>query len=134
MEDMKFQLLNKDELIADVEVKDNRVHVKRYNFNPGLQLFYADEISAYQLMDTFKDRCHDPNRANIADVLAYFKLDHYDPLTICRHTHGLMYNDFLWFRFEGEDIVYNDIKIRDEEEADKEEIETEDGTNDLDEV
>ena len=33
---------------------------------------------------------------------------------IVRKTHGVSYNDYLWFRFPGENLRAEDVLVRDE--------------------
>ena len=46
------------------------------------------------------------------DELRALGLTEYKPLDIVRKTHGVSYNDFLWFRFPGENISSKDVLVR----------------------
>jgi hypothetical protein len=37
-------------------------------------------------------------------------LSAYNPWEIVKITHGVMLEDFVWIRFDGEDLKWNDVK------------------------
>ena len=39
-------------------------------------------------------------------------LSEYNPYEIVKHTHGVSYNDFIWFRFPGEKLTSKDVLVR----------------------
>ena len=41
-----------------------------------------------------------------------YHLKEYSAIGICRQTHGVMYNDFFWLRFNGEKLEFNDVRVR----------------------
>ena len=52
------------------------------------------------------------------ECAAYFmsadsSVSEYNPWEIVKKTHGVMFEDFIWVRFEGEALVWEDVKIRD---------------------
>ena len=49
---------------------------------------------------------------DINEILKQLGLKSYDPLEIVKKTHGVSYNDFLWFQFEGENYRYEDMKTK----------------------
>lgn len=52
-------------------------------------------------------------RENRKLVLKALDLDVYNPDSICRKTHGVMNDDYVWFRYPGEKVTFDDVKIRD---------------------
>lgn len=102
----------KDELVTKVEVKGNIVYAVRFVVHPVKQIFYSDKMDIYQLSQIFEDRCWERNRADINEILKQLGLKYYDPLEIVKKTHGVSYNDFLWFQFEGENYCYEDMKTK----------------------
>lgn len=110
MENFKFQLMWRDELIADVDVRETEVYIKRYIIHPVKQIFYADKISRFEFGDILKSRCWDENRANLQKYLNAIGLDEFNPYLICRKTHGVMLQDSVWFRYEGENLSWKDVK------------------------
>ena len=59
-----------------------------------------------------KLRCFDEERTDSHEKLKAMGLKEYRPLDIVRKTHGVSYNDFLWFRFPGENITAKDVLVR----------------------
>ena len=112
LEDYNFEVFWKDEIVSRVSVKGKRVHVSRYIIHPVRQLFYCNEISRNQLNMILKLRCFDEGRPDALDKLKALGLKEYRPLDIVRKTHGVSYNDFLWFRFPGEKITSKDVLVR----------------------
>ena len=105
-----FSVFWKDEKTADVFFDEKDIHIKRYTTNPAKQIFFSDKISNYELGEILTWRCWDKNRENIEKYLYELGLTEFNPYKICRKTHGVMYQDKIWFRFEGEIINWKDIK------------------------
>lgn len=40
------------------------------------------------------------------------KLEHYNIYDILRKTHGVDIDDFIWLKFDGENITWDDVKVR----------------------
>ena len=66
------------------------------------------------MAEILEGRCWLRNRDNIDDLLKACGLKAYDVMGIIKVTHGRMYNDQMWIRFEGEELSYNDISLRKE--------------------
>ena len=107
-----FEVFWKDTLSARVSVNKSRVHVSRYIDHPVRQLFWADNITRDQLNHVLKLRCIDENRPDINEKLKHWGLEFYNPLEIVKKTHGVSFNDYLWFRFPGENIISSDVLVR----------------------
>lgn len=99
----------KDELISKVEVKGTVVYITRYVLHPVKQIFHRDKMDLYSLSLILESRCWERNRININDILKCLGLKLYDSLEIVKKTHGVRYDDFLWFQFEGENYTYKDM-------------------------
>ncbi len=108
-----FKVFYQNELTADVKICDNKVYITRYTTHIAKQIFAKEEMTLYELGEVIKTRCWDPNRDNIEAYLKKLGLTEFNIYEIVRHTHGLMFQDYIWFLFEGETITYDDIKIRD---------------------
>ncbi len=112
LEDYSFEVFWNDEITARVKVKGNHVQVSRYVFHPVKQIFASDHMTRDQLNEILEMRCWDRNRADISDILQGLGLDSYNPHEIVKRTHGVSYNDFLWFRFPGEHLTSKDVLVR----------------------
>lgn len=112
MEDLKFEVLYKDTVTASVEIKGNQAHIRRFDDCPIHYLFPKEEMDLYSVLEILEGRCFPRSRVNADDLLRKLGLKNYQPLEIVRKTHGLMRNDYVWIRFEGEQLSYDDIKLR----------------------
>ena len=50
------------------------------------------------------------SKENLSGILKV--LSEYNPYEIVKHTHGVSYNDFIWFRFLGEKLTSKDVLVR----------------------
>lgn len=107
-----FEVFWKNELSARVAVKNDRVHVSRFIDHPIRQLFSGEVISRNQLNQILRLRCFDEHRADCSEKLHALGLREYNPLEIVKITHGVTYNDYLWFRFPGEKLSASDVLVR----------------------
>jgi len=98
-----------DELVALVNVKNNRAKVQRFTEHPVKQIFRDDELDVFKLSSILETRCWLRDCRNIDNYLKKLDIQYYDPLAIVRKTHGVSYNDFLWFRFNGESLTWKDV-------------------------
>lgn len=109
---LKFCVYWKDEIISKVQVHRTEADITRFILHPMKQLFWSDSMNILQLSQVFEDRCWERNRDDIHEILNNIGLTSYDPLEIVKKTHGISYNDFLWFQFEGENYSYKDMMTR----------------------
>lgn len=114
--DYYFEVYWKDEITARVHVEGSYVRISRYTSHPLKQLFANDRMSRHQLNRILEMRCWDKERADIGEILKGFGLREYNPYEIVRKTHGVSYNDYIWFRFPGEQITGKDVLVREYEE------------------
>ena len=111
-DNLRFTCYWKDEPVSDVCVRGNNVFVKRYVKHPVKQMFYADKMDLFRLTEILKTRCWQEDRADVDLILKKLGIEYYDPLEIVKKTHGISYNDFLWFQFNGEFLQWKDVAPR----------------------
>ena len=104
-----FDVYHKDEKTAKVVIEDNKVHVTRYVLHPVKQIFPKDELSRYEFGEVLRLRCWEEGRDNLDRYLSKLGLDEYDVYKICEKTHGVRLSDYIWFKFDGEDITAKDV-------------------------
>lgn len=101
-----------DEKTADVHFEHTKAVIKRYTTNPAKQIFYKDELPLFEVGEIMESRCWDKNRDNLEKYLFKLGLTEYNPYKICRKTHGVMFQDHIWFKYNGENITWDDVKCR----------------------
>ncbi len=114
---LKFETYWKDELTSRVIVHNNHVYIKRYVLHPVKQIFPTNETDVYTLSKILEGRCWERGRKDIDNILNKLNIKYYNPLDIVRKTHGVSYNDFIWIKFEGEKLDWEDIKPRNRREC-----------------
>ncbi|MCD7717478.1 MAG: hypothetical protein LUI39_13725 [Lachnospiraceae bacterium] len=107
-----FTVMNKDRKTADVEIRNNEVSVKKYTTRMDEQPFYSGPADMERIYGFLEGRCMNRNRNCLGEYLDWLGLDEYDPYEIVKKTHGVMWEDFLWLKFPGEDISWKDVRIR----------------------
>lgn len=107
-----FEVFWKDEITARVHAKEHQVKVSRYVEHPVKQLFAASVMSRNQLNKILELRCFERGRPDIMEILGHLGLREYNPYEIVKRTHGVSYNDFIWFRFPGEKFTSKDVLVR----------------------
>lgn len=113
--DYDIKVYSKEELVSEIYVRGSSVTFKNYNY-PAVMLPFGIRTSATvdDLEEFFEERCFPRERANCKDLLRRLGLGCYEPELICRKTHGLQFDDFIWLQFSDEPQVrWEDIKLRD---------------------
>lgn len=108
-----FYIMNKNEPLYFVKMHGLSVELVSHNKNPFYKQFPTDNPSAMDVLDWFDGRCFPKERPNVDEYLGRLGLTEYDSVDIVKATHGLMWDDYIWVKWEGEDLNYEDIKIRD---------------------
>lgn len=110
---LEFEILNRDDVIAHVVLDGFDVSVEYFS-DFFLDRPFGNKLppTFNQLYDYFESRCVPRTRGDIDDILEILGLDSYDPLAIVKITHGVMNEDFEWIRFKGEELVWNDVRVR----------------------
>ena len=112
LQDQHIQLYEKDDLKTDIWIKNGQITVKKYDNRIGHQLFIFDNITLESIKKCFENRAITKKRSNISEILQKLKLSKYDAYEIIKKTHGISSADFFWFKFDDENIKYEDIILR----------------------
>ena len=111
---LKFDIMNRDTLLYSIEITPEKPMVNVYTEKSVYRQFPTDTPTNDEVLDWLEDRCFPRTRANKKEILDAMGLEEYDVLDIVKYTHGLMWEDYLWVRFPGEEnIKFDDIKLRD---------------------
>lgn len=115
MKEFRFSTYWKNEKTSDVLVSADHkeVQYKRYTNEIIKSPFYGGDITVARVYDFLESRCMDKNRKQLPEYLKELKLEEYNPWEIVKITHGTMWEDFLWLKFEGESLEWEDVKLRD---------------------
>ena len=110
-----IKVYNKEDLVCEIEVKGSTVNFKNYTTDILSRPFGVLESATIDdLEEFFEDRCFPRERVNCKSILNRLGLDCYEPELICRKTHGIQCDDFIWLQFSDEpQVCWNDIKLRD---------------------
>ncbi len=115
--DMNFEILMWDQVIGrvwiDYSTLPPKVTVEQYETDPLLRMFLTDTPGIEEVVDLFESRCFPRTRVNAGELLSSLGLKVYDPISIIKKTRGIQQEDTIWFRFEGEELSYADISVRD---------------------
>lgn len=108
-----FSVLFKDELVAKIiiDTLKHKTSIKRYVLGPK-QPFMCDRQDIHYIYGFLKSRCFEDSRPDLNKILSAHGLKENDPYKWCRKTHGVSYNDFWWIRFPGENLTWDDVKVR----------------------
>jgi hypothetical protein len=102
----------KDEVVSYISIRDNKVKIQRFTLHPVKQIFNSDELDLYKFSCVLETRCWQRECKNIDNYLTKLNVPYYDPLAIIEKTHGVSYNDFLWFKQNGENLQWKDVAPR----------------------
>lgn len=62
--------------------------------------FYFERVDEEMIWWFFSDRVWEPGRVDLQERLDAIGVSVYNPLEICKKTHGLKYDDPLWIKFK----------------------------------
>ena len=108
---LSFEYYRKDQLCSKVSVDFETETVVQENFTDILafQILGEADLTIDNVLDFFKERCFEEERADKDEILNHYGLEVYDPESICRITHGIMCDDDFWIKFDDDSISYEDI-------------------------
>ena len=110
--DLNFDVFWKDEKVGHIEVKNNRL-IKNESYTDNILINAYSRIKTYpDLVGYMQTRIMCYERWT-PEMLKHFGLKEYNLFDIFKTMHGMDKDDYEWCRFEGEDLTYNDVKVRD---------------------
>lgn len=113
--EIRFSTYWKNEKTSDVVIVSDRskVEYKRYSDEICEAPFGFDNPSFEQMYRFLESRCMPKGRQQLQEYLDDLGLAEYNVYEILRKTHGVMWEDFLWLKFEGESVTWDEVKVRD---------------------
>ena len=112
LDDYIFEVYWKNDISSRVSVRGSKVRINRIINHPVRQIFSSNEITRNKLNEILELRCFDRHRPDAQKKLEALGLTEYRPIDIIRKTHGVSYNDYIWFRFMGEELRAEDVLVR----------------------
>ncbi|MCD8300060.1 MAG: hypothetical protein LUC41_02625 [Clostridiales bacterium] len=115
MQEYSFTTYWKNEKTSDVVISADRKSVSYtiYNHEVAKAPFGFEDPTVEQMYHFLEERCMPRRPGQLQEYLDYLGLDEYNPWEIVKITHGVMWEDFLWLKFPGESITWEDVKLRD---------------------
>lgn len=110
--------MNKDYEVAYFDIDEGTWEVKNYTIvtkdreADWLYIPFRDNVvnpTVVDLLDFFEERLIPSTRHNIDEVLESYGLNIYDPIKFMHATHGIMFEDFQWVRFDDEELTFKDV-------------------------
>ena len=114
LEPYSFTVLWKNQRTAEITISADRkfVDYKKYTDEIPLAPFAFDDPTVEQVFDFIKSRCMDERRVQLEEYLNDLGLNEYNPYEIVKITHGVMFEDYMWFRFPEEALSWEDVRAR----------------------
>lgn len=100
--------------VANVRVSDDHkeVGIEKLVGDCIMQPFGGTDLSLRRVYNFLKSRCYEDGRADLDEILAQAHLDFNDPWKWNQITHGVMWDDKIWIRYEGENLSWEDVRWR----------------------
>ena len=106
--------MHKNQPVAEVKVSDNRqeVSIKKLIPDSVYQPFGGNNQSIHRVYSFLKSRCYEDDRDGLDIILKQAGLTSNNPWEWNKITHGVMWDDFLWIKFENENLSWEDVQWR----------------------
>jgi hypothetical protein len=112
LSNLDFEVMWRERVVGRIVI-ENDVLVLNENYVDNLYenqfRFVKDAITVREML---KGRVVCPSRF-YAGLQKAFGFEEWDLLKMLKDTHGVDVNDYQWIRFEGEEIEWNEVKVRD---------------------
>lgn len=111
---MFFTVMHKNEPVAEVYLSADKktVHINKLIPDSIKQPFSGKKLNLERVYDFLKSRCYEDGREDLPEILHQAGLTSNNPWKWCKITHGVTYDDLFWIRYEGENLTWEDVKIR----------------------
>ena len=107
--------MNKDNPILDVKydlttAESKWLGEKHIKIPRGM---FPENITVKSISAFCESRQPPRTRVDIDRILREkYDMREYLPMQMCKKSHGITMEDFLWMKFDNEDITYDDIRVR----------------------
>lgn len=109
-----FTVMHENTPVAAVSISDNHKEVTIDKLVPDsiIQPFGGDDLSLHRVYEFLKSRCYEDHRVDLKEILAQASIKANDPWKWNKITHGVMWEDHIWLRFENENLCWEDVRWR----------------------
>ncbi len=113
-EQVAYEIMYMNQIIDEVVISTGRKFVLliKKTRNRLLQPFYRDRITIFELYNFLKDRCYEDGRADLNNILNKANLKDNNPYEWIKVSHGVTWEDYFWIREKGEDISWEEVRVR----------------------
>jgi hypothetical protein len=113
---LQFEVLEHDRVIAKVKLDYMNQTVEVWQDDTVDPVFLPfsgkQKVLVGDVLDYFESRSVPRTRHHIDKVLQLLELKEYVPTDIVKKTHGVLYDDYVWIRFSGEELTCTDVHPR----------------------
>lgn len=113
---LQFEVLEHDRVIAKVKLHYMNQTVEVWQDDTVEPVFLPfpgkSKVLVSDVLDYFESRCVPRTRHHIDKILQSMGLQEYVPTDIVKKTHGVLYDDYVWIRFSGEELNCTDVHPR----------------------
>ena len=107
--ELNFKVMFMDEVVAHIIIKNNTlIKVDIFNNVPYKQPFLKQPVSLKYIRTFLEKRAISQCKNDNSET----HLSESEVIDILKETHGASFDDFLWVKFTGENINWNEIKLR----------------------
>lgn len=109
-----FTVMFENTPVADVLISDDhrKVQIEKLVPDSIIQPFGGNDLSLDRVYRFLKSRCYEDSRADLKEILMQANLTSNDPWKWNQITHGVMWDDQIWIRYEGETLRWEDVQWR----------------------
>lgn len=119
MSSISFTIMQRDEPLMHIHWEELARYATVEHYTDEIDMkfpptLYAEDnkISAKDLLAYMERRCVPRDRIGIEEILRAHNMRFYDPVAICRVGHGVRWEDYVWLKFDGEEIEWKDVRVR----------------------
>lgn len=111
---MVLTVMYMDMPVCKIYISDNKkeVTVENLTKNNMLLPFAGGKVDIFRVYGFLKSRCYEDCRADLQEILTVHGMTNNNPWEWVRKTHGVMYDDQIWIKFNDESIKWEEVRIK----------------------
>ena len=104
-------IYHRTEKVGRLDVENGRLERYEVYTSSLVKRLCPEKTSLPNILAILTDRVICPERCD-EGMLNYLGVKEYNAYDILKKTHGVDSDDFMWLKFDGEDITWDDVKVR----------------------